>query len=30
MRVSDMDGYKDSALFHHLMIEKVTEVDWTK
>jgi len=22
MRVSDMDGYKDVAFFHHLMIEK--------
>ena len=22
MRVSDMDGYKDIAFFHHLMIEK--------
>ena len=22
MRVSDMNGYKDIAFFHHLMIEK--------
>ena len=22
MRVSDMDGYKNIAFFHHLMIEK--------
>lgn len=22
MRVSDMDGYKDIAFFHHLMLEK--------
>ena len=22
MRVSDMDGYKDIAFFHHLIIEK--------
>lgn len=22
MRVSDMGGYKDTAFFHHLMIEK--------
>ena len=22
MRVSDMDGYKDVAFFHHLIIEK--------
>lgn len=25
MRVSNMDGYKDIAFFHHLMIEKKTE-----
>lgn len=24
MRVSDMDGYKDIAFFHHLMIEKIS------
>ena len=30
MRVSDMNGYKDIAFFHHLMFEKRWETHYDK